>query len=55
MSNIQNTNIKVYFENLNSIRFIAALMVIIHHTEQLKSLFNQPNFWNNNVIFVIGK
>jgi peptidoglycan/LPS O-acetylase OafA/YrhL len=55
MSNNQNTNVKVYFENLNTIRFIAASMVIIHHTEQLRSLFNLPNFWDNKVVFVIGK
>ncbi|WP_313384581.1 acyltransferase [Chishuiella sp.] len=41
--------------NLNALRFIAALAVIIHHTEQLKSLYNLPNKWENNTIFIIGK
>jgi len=27
----------IYFENLNSIRFIAASLVIVHHIEQFKS------------------
>jgi peptidoglycan/LPS O-acetylase OafA/YrhL len=34
---------KVYFPSLNGLRFIAALMVIIHHLEQLKSYFGLPN------------
>jgi peptidoglycan/LPS O-acetylase OafA/YrhL len=34
---------KVYFPSLNGLRFIAALMVIIHHLEQIKSLFGLPN------------
>jgi len=31
---------KVYFENLNAIRFIAAFLVIICHIEELKEFFN---------------
>ncbi len=31
-----NRNLKVYFPNLNGLRFIAALLVIINHVEQLK-------------------
>jgi peptidoglycan/LPS O-acetylase OafA/YrhL len=37
---------KVFFKNLNSVRFIAASMVIIHHIEQYKGF----NFLPNNFI-----
>lgn len=46
---------KIYFPNLNGLRFIAAVLVIIHHIEQLKSLFNIPNAWDNPFILVAGK
>jgi peptidoglycan/LPS O-acetylase OafA/YrhL len=36
---------RIYFPNLNGLRFIAAFMVIIHHVEQLKSLFGINNYW----------
>jgi len=39
---------KVYFPNLNGLRFIAAFLVIIHHIEQFKSLFNLPSLWNKS-------
>jgi len=55
MSNTQNTNVKVYFENLNTIRFIAASLVIIFHIEQLKSIFHISNYYDNKVLYVIGK
>lgn len=55
MSVNENKNTKVYFENLNTIRFIAASLVIIHHIEQFKSVFHLPNYWDNKVILVIGK
>lgn len=45
----------IYFENLNAIRFIAAFLVIVHHTEQLRSLLHVPNHWGNPVVLVIGK
>jgi peptidoglycan/LPS O-acetylase OafA/YrhL len=34
-----NRNLKLYFPNLNGLRFIAAFYVIIDHTEQLKGLY----------------
>ena len=49
------TSVKVYFENLNAIRFIAAFLVIIHHVEQFKNILHVPNHWENPVIEVIGK
>lgn len=45
---------KIYFKNLNSLRFIAALLVVIHHTEQLKSVFDISNCWSNSFIKEIG-
>lgn len=32
----------MYFKNLNSVRFIAATFVVIHHIEQLKGLAGYP-------------
>ena len=36
---------KVYFKNLNGLRFIAAMMVLIPHIEQIKSLMGLNNFF----------
>jgi len=46
---------KIYFPNLNGLRFVAALLVIIHHIEQIKSLFKLPSYWQNPVIALLGK
>lgn len=46
---------KKFYPNLNSLRFIAASLVIIHHIELYKSLFGLPNFWNVGFFQVIGK
>lgn len=35
-----NRNLKLYFPNLNGLRFIAAFFVIINHTEQLKAFYH---------------
>jgi peptidoglycan/LPS O-acetylase OafA/YrhL len=35
---------KIYFPNLNGLRFIAAFLVIIHHIEQFKSLYKMDNY-----------
>ena len=45
---------KVYFPNLNGIRFIAAFLVIIHHIEQFKNIYGLPGCWNNKTIQIIG-
>jgi len=45
---------KVYFPNLNSIRFIAALLVIIHHIEQFRDVFGLPNYYQHPVQ-IIGR
>lgn len=46
---------KKIYPNLNSLRFIAASLVIIHHIELYKSLFKLDNFWNVPFFQVIGK
>lgn len=45
---------KVYFPNLNGIRFIAAFCVIIHHTEQFKNILGYKSLWGNPAINKIG-
>jgi peptidoglycan/LPS O-acetylase OafA/YrhL len=47
---------KIYFPNLNGLRFIAAFLVIIHHIEKYKSAFKIDNYWGT-VAFIgtIGK
>jgi len=46
---------KVHYPNLNFVRGFAALVVIIHHTEQLKFLHGYPNIWHNPAIEIMGK
>lgn len=50
-----NSTSKIYFPNLNGLRFIAAFLVIIHHLEQFLSIFGKNNSWNNPTIQIIGK
>ena len=42
---------QIYFPNLNGLRFIAASLVIIHHTEQFKSIFKLPNYYDSVPFF----
>jgi len=46
---------KVYFQNLNSLRFIAAILVVIHHIEQFKKIMHLPNYFDNLIINNLGK
>jgi peptidoglycan/LPS O-acetylase OafA/YrhL len=47
---------RIYFPNLNGLRFIAALLVIIHHTEQIKSISNLSNYYSEySSIRLLGK
>ncbi|QKJ30852.1 acyltransferase [Mucilaginibacter mali] len=46
---------KVFFKNLNSLRFIAASLVIIHHTEQYKWFNGLHHYFNNPIIILFGK
>lgn len=45
---------KVFFPGLNELRFFAAFAVIIHHVEQLKSLYGYKNYFTNPFIDIIG-
>ena len=46
---------RVYFPNLNGLRFIAALMVIVHHIEQYKSIYGLPNNFSSTTIQIFGE
>ena len=46
---------RVYFPNLNGLRFIAALMVIVHHIEQYKSMYGLPNNFSSTTIQIFGE
>ncbi len=45
---------KIYFNGLDSLRFLAAFVVIIHHVEQIKSLYGYKNYFGNIFIHNIG-
>lgn len=51
---MSRSNNKIYFPNLNGIRFLAAFLVIIHHVEQIKYLFGLESKWANPTIDLIG-
>ncbi len=46
---------KIYFPNLNGLRFFAALFVIIHHIEQFKQILGIKNYTQQNYIKVLGQ
>lgn len=50
-----NRNLKLYFPNLNGLRFIAAFFVIINHTEQLKVYYKLGNGVVSDFAKNIGK
>jgi peptidoglycan/LPS O-acetylase OafA/YrhL len=50
-----NRNLKLYFPNLNGLRFIAAFFVIINHTEQLKVFYQLGNGIVSDFAKNIGK
>ncbi|MBO7723999.1 MAG: acyltransferase [Paludibacteraceae bacterium] len=41
---------KVYFNNINGLRFLAALCIVVHHVEQIKHTYGLQNFWGSNVV-----
>jgi peptidoglycan/LPS O-acetylase OafA/YrhL len=45
---------RVFFPNLNGLRFIAAFLVIVHHVEQFKVIYGYENHWGNGFIRIIG-
>ena len=46
---------RVYFKNLNALRFFAAIAVIFHHIEQYKFWAHLPNLWGNATIDALGQ
>jgi peptidoglycan/LPS O-acetylase OafA/YrhL len=46
---------RIYFPNLNGLRFIAALLVIVHHIEQIKYIYNLPNNFSSSFVQIIGE
>lgn len=46
---------KLYFPNLNGVRFLAAFGVIVHHVEQYKYVLGEPNFWHIPFFDQVGK
>lgn len=46
---------KIYFPNLNALRFIAAALVIVHHVEQFKEFLGFENYHKAPFIQIIGK
>jgi peptidoglycan/LPS O-acetylase OafA/YrhL len=44
-----------YFPNLNGLRFLAALLVLIDHTEGLKLAFGLPNRSNWPFFYALGQ
>jgi peptidoglycan/LPS O-acetylase OafA/YrhL len=46
---------RIYFPNLNGLRFIAALLVIVHHIEQVKYIFGMPNNFSSSFVQIIGE
>ncbi len=50
-----NRNLKLYFPNLNGLRFIAACFVMINHTEQLKVFYDLSDGVQLQSIKNIGK
>ena len=45
---------KIHFANLNTLRFIAAFLVVIAHTEQIKSIKGIPNIYNIPFVEIMG-
>lgn len=46
---------KVYFPNLNTLRFLAALLVMVHHIEQYKEIFGIPDIFHHPAIQLMSK
>ncbi len=50
---IKTTSIE-WFKNLTGLRFIAAALVIVDHTEQARSLFGYKNIWKLPGVYALG-
>lgn len=45
---------KIQFPGLNGVRFVAAFLVIVDHTELFKSYFGYPTLWSNSYSAYLG-
>ena len=45
---------KIQFPGLNGVRFIAAFLVIVDHTELFKSYLGYPPLWANSYSAYLG-
>jgi len=45
---------KVYFPNLDGIRFLAIALIIVHHIEQIKDIYGLDNAWGYSAIRNLG-
>jgi len=52
---LETNHSKIYFPNLNGLRFIAALMVVISHIELFKKYYSIPNLYDNPELKYLGK
>ena len=46
---------KLYFPNLNTLGFLAAMLVMVHHIELFKEMFGLPNIFHNHSIQLMSK
>ena len=44
----------IFFPNLNGVRAIAAMMVVIHHVEQTKAMFALPSSYRSSLLGELG-
>ena len=46
---------RIFFPNLNGLRFLAVLLVIVSHVEGIRGAFHLPNFWHVSTIPLLGQ
>lgn len=46
---------RIFFPNLNGLRFLAVLLVIIAHVEGIRGAFHLSNFWHVSTIPLLGQ
>ena len=46
---------RIFFPNLNGLRFLAVLLVVVDHVEGIRMDFGLSNFWNIQAIPVLGQ
>ena len=51
---MDNLKKKIYFKNLDGLRCVGAIVIIVHHIEQNKDTFKIPNFWHNPTLHFLG-